>query len=141
MYLVNPKDRQRYFIRLLLLHVKGATLFENLRTVNCVIHPKFYEAAVAKHLVNEDEEWDRCLKEATHVQFPTVFCELFICIYHNPINARELYEKYKVFFYNPKYENSIGENIALNIIHKNLQINGYSSTDFKLPDISTYIKE
>ena len=67
MYLVNPKDRQRYFIRLLLLHVKGATSFENLRTVNCVIHPTFYEAAVAKRLVNEDEEWDRCLKEATQV--------------------------------------------------------------------------
>ena len=65
----------------------------------------------------------------------------FICIYYNAINARELYEKYKVFFYNPKYEKSIDENIALNIIHKNLQINGYSWTDFKLPDISTYIEE
>ena len=42
---------------------------------------------------------------------------------------------------NPKYEKSIGENIALNIIHKNLQINGYTLTDFKLPDISTYIEE
>ena len=28
MYLVNPKDRQRYFIRLLLLHVKGAISFK-----------------------------------------------------------------------------------------------------------------
>ena len=70
MYLINPKNRQRYFIRLLLLHVKGATSFENVRTVNCVIPPIFYEAAVAKHLVNEDEEWDRCLKEATQLQFP-----------------------------------------------------------------------
>ena len=88
MYLVNPKDRQRYFIRLLLLHVK-ATSFESLRNINCVIHPTFYEAAVAKHLVNEDEEWDRCLKEAIQVQFPTALCELFsfICIYHNSINA------------------------------------------------------
>ena len=77
MYLVNLKDRQRYFIRLLLLHVKGATSFENLRTINCVIHPTFYEAAVAKHLVKEDEESDRCLKEATQVQFPTALCELF----------------------------------------------------------------
>ena len=91
MYLVNPKDQERYFIRLLLLHVKAATSFENLRTVNCVIHPTLYEAAVIKHLVNEDEEWDRCLKEATQLQFPTVLCELFsfICFYHNPINARE----------------------------------------------------
>ena len=127
----------------MLLHVKGATSFENLRTVNCVIHPTFYEAAVAKHLVNENEEWDRCLKEATQVQFPKELCELFsfICIYHNPINARELYEKYKVFFYNTKYEISIGENIALNIIHKNLKVYGYSLTHFKLPDISTYIEE
>ena len=118
MYLVNPKDRRRYFIRLLLLHVKGSTSFENIRTVNCVIHPTFYESAVAKYLVNEDEEWDRCLKEATHVQFHTSVSELFsfICIYHNPINARKLYEKYKVYFYNPKYEKSIGENIALNIV-------------------------
>ena len=39
---------------------------------------------IEKHLVNEDEEWDRCLKEATQVQFPTALCELFsfICIYH-----------------------------------------------------------
>ena len=127
----------------MLLDVKKATSFENLRTVNCVILPTFYEIAVAKHLMNEDEEWDRCLKEATQVQFPTAHCVLFsfICIYHNPINARALYQKYKVFFYNHKYEKSIGENIALNIIHKNLQINGYSLTDFKLPDISTYIKE
>ena len=29
----------------------------------------------------------------------------------------------------------------MNIIHKNLQINGYPSTDLKLPDISTYIEE
>ena len=40
MYLVNPKDRQRYFIRLLLLHVKGATSFENLRTVMGAFHSK-----------------------------------------------------------------------------------------------------
>ena len=88
--------------------------------------------------MNEDEEWHICLNEATQVQFPTALCEffLFICIYHNPIKARELYEKYKVLFYNPKYEKII----ALNIIKKNLQINGYSSTDFKLPE-STYIKE
>lgn len=100
MYLVNPKDRQRYFIRLLLLHVKGATSFQNLRTVNGIVYSTFYEAAVAKQLVNEDDEWDRCLEEATQVQFPTALCELFafICIFHNPINARNLYEKYKHFF-------------------------------------------
>ena len=54
---------------------------------------------------------------------------------------QENFMKNTVFFYNPKYVKSIDVNIALNIIHKNLQINGYSSTDFKSPDISTYIEE
>ena len=79
--------------------------------------------------------------DTSTVSYGTFWIISFTCIYHNPINARELYDKYKVFFYNPKYEKSNVENIALNIINKNLQKNGYSSTDFKLPDISTYIEE
>lgn len=95
MYLVNPKDRKRYFIRLLLLHVKGVSSFQDLRTVDDIIYSTFYEASIARHLVNEDKEWDRCLEEATQLHFPTALCELFayICIFHNPINARDLYEK------------------------------------------------
>lgn len=56
MYLVNVKDRERYFIRLLLLHAKGATSFVESGTVDNVLHNTFYEAANAKNLVKEDEK-------------------------------------------------------------------------------------
>lgn len=97
MYLINPKERARYFIRLLLLHVRGAKCFQDLRTVDNVVYDTFFEAAKARNLVNEDEKWNRCLEEAAKVQFSYALCELFafICVFHNPTNARELYEKYK----------------------------------------------
>lgn len=45
MYLVNPRQREKFYLRLLLLHVKGATCFADLRTVNDIILPTFCEAA------------------------------------------------------------------------------------------------
>ena len=36
MYAVPPKDLERYFLRLLLLHTPGAISFEDLRTVDNV---------------------------------------------------------------------------------------------------------
>lgn len=46
-----------------------------------------------------------------------------------------------IFFYHPKYEKDVGENLALNLIDRNLQINGYTLEDFQLPSIATYIEE
>ena len=47
MYTVHPRDQDKYYLWLLLLHVKGATSFENLRTVNGVLHDDFKSAAIA----------------------------------------------------------------------------------------------
>lgn len=44
----------------------------------------------------------------------------------------------RVILYHPKYEKSVGENIALNMIEKNLQINGFCLSDFNLPDDTKY---
>ena len=64
MYFVDPKKRELYFLRLLLLHVPGATSFENLRTFQHITYATFFEAAVARNLVKIDDEWERCLDEA-----------------------------------------------------------------------------
>ena len=37
MVFVSPKDGERYFLRLLLTHVTGATSYDCLKTVNGVI--------------------------------------------------------------------------------------------------------
>ena len=56
--------------------------------------------------IKTDDEWDHCgndCREAVNFQFPKAFQLLsFILIFHNPMNARELYDKYKLYFINPK---------------------------------------
>ena len=54
-------------------------------------------------LIKTVDEWDHCLREAVNFQFPKAFHLFsFILIFPNPINARELYDKYKLYFINPK---------------------------------------
>ena len=59
MYYVSPKanDVERFYLRLLLTAVKGATSFEHLRTVNGQVKPTFKEACIALGLLSNDNEW------------------------------------------------------------------------------------
>ena len=80
MYFVDPKNRELYFLRLLLLHVPGATSFENVRTFDNITYATFFEAAVERNLVKIDDEWERCIEEACSNQFPNALCNLFAFI-------------------------------------------------------------
>ena len=68
-------------------------------------------------------------------------CELFtyICVFHSPVNARELFDKYKTNFYVPTVNEVIGEQFALKIINDILSVNGYSLTNFNLPSLDITI--
>ncbi|GBM15371.1 hypothetical protein AVEN_199633-1 [Araneus ventricosus] len=61
MYVLNVKDAERFYLRMLLLHVPGAASFKFLRTVDNVIYDTFKQVAFHRHLLNSDEEWDHCL--------------------------------------------------------------------------------
>jgi hypothetical protein len=137
MYLVNIQQRERFFIRLLLLTVRGAKSFQDLRTYQNVTYLTFFEAAKARNLISTDEEWDKCLKESSTYMFPKAMCELFayICVFHNPINAYELYEKYKQHFYYPNMNEVEGEKYCLSIINQIVILHGYSLSNFNLPDV------
>ena len=50
MYLVNPRDRERFFFKLLLLHVKGARSFSDLRTFEDITYSTYREAAYVRQL-------------------------------------------------------------------------------------------
>lgn len=64
MYFVDPKKRELFYLHMLLLYVKGATSYEDIRTVNNNVYPTFYDAALARQLIKTDDEWDKCLQEA-----------------------------------------------------------------------------
>jgi hypothetical protein len=41
MYFVNPREGERYYLRLLLCHVPGATTYNDLKTLDGELHPTF----------------------------------------------------------------------------------------------------
>ena len=47
MYSVSPTTLELFHLRLLLLHVRGATSFESLKTVNGILQPSFTAACLA----------------------------------------------------------------------------------------------
>ena len=147
MYAVSPRDRERYFLRTLLLHVKGPKSFDDLKTFNGTVYETYCEAAKARGLLRDDAEWSNCLEEAAMTQHPRQlrFLYAIICLH-----AVELTDKLALF---EKYENDLSEdyrrelspalarNATLREIEETFRINGKSCVDFGLPLPSTAVFE
>lgn len=75
-------------------------------------------------------------------QFPYALCELYayILVFHQTINAIDLYEKYKEHFFLPTLEKLEGEKHALIIISKILISHKLSLSSFNLPEIENIDK-
>ena len=70
-------EGERYYLRVLLNHVTGATSYQHLRMVDGVLQPTFREAAEKRGLIEEDTTLDDCLTEATMYQMPSSLRRLF----------------------------------------------------------------
>nr|CDJ90379.1 uncharacterized protein LOC100903664 [Haemonchus contortus] len=77
MYTANPLDVERYSLRILLLHRRGPKSFNDLKTVDGVLHDTFKDAAKALGLMNDDTHYDSCLSEASGFQMPAQLRSLF----------------------------------------------------------------
>jgi hypothetical protein len=137
-YIVSAKDEERFYLRMLLLHVPGATSFQFLRTVDNVVYDSFKEAAFHRHLLNSDEEWYNCLQEASVFQMPKQLRQTFsfILIFCSPTNSLNLWNKYSRemsidFFRNSKENEAL--NFALHDINTILKQHGMSCANFGLP--------
>jgi hypothetical protein len=126
---------------MLLLHVRGATSFENLRTVQGVMYETFEEAAKAMHLVDDDQEWARCMDEAVLTELPKQVRLLFatICANCGPMNPVSLWERFRedmaedVRFRFPDMTDDECLNIALFEINQLLHSMGTSLDKFNIP--------
>ncbi|XP_074319211.1 uncharacterized protein LOC141656277 [Silene latifolia] len=74
---VAPSEGERYFLRLLFLHIRGPKSFEELKTVNGYKYATFQETAVKCRLIEEDDTVNLCLSEACEVQMPSALRRLF----------------------------------------------------------------
>lgn len=125
MYTVSPKDEERFYLRILLLHVQGPMSFEDLRTYDGVVHATFKEASVARGLLETDDEWISCLQEASTYQMPRKLRETFA-----------LWEQFRDDFildYNQVHSEEVAINLALHDIQRVLMQHGLSCGHFLLP--------
>ncbi len=63
MYYAHVTSGERYYLRMLLNYVKGATSYEHLRTVDGRDHDTFKDACIAMGLLVDDNEWHQALEE------------------------------------------------------------------------------
>ncbi|KAK9733811.1 hypothetical protein RND81_04G093900 [Saponaria officinalis] len=89
---VAPAEGERYFLRLLLLHVRGPESFEHLLTVEGHRCGTFQEAAIRLRLLEEENAAYLCLNEASEVQMPFALRRLFstVLVFCQPSNPTEL---------------------------------------------------
>ena len=94
---VRPNEGERFYLRLLLLHVHGAKSFDYLRTVDGVLYNTFREACSALGLLQGDAEWRNTLQEAANFQLPCQLRQLFgvILTYCEPCDPMLLRESFK----------------------------------------------
>lgn len=69
MHFIPPKSvDELFYLRTLLTVVKGPTSFEDLHRFNDATYASFYEACLARGLLEDDGEWRQCLLEASYMQ-------------------------------------------------------------------------
>jgi hypothetical protein len=97
MYFVPAASGERFYLRLLLTVQSGATSFENLRTVDGIHHPTFQATCGALSLLQDDQEWDACLREACIDHDVARLRKLFIILllFCAPLRPEVLWERYQ----------------------------------------------
>jgi len=65
MYYAFLTSGERYYLRMLLNYVKGATSYEHLRTMDGKEHDTFKDACIAMGLLVDNNEWHQALEEAS----------------------------------------------------------------------------
>src|SRR6266404_2918511 len=96
MYYAHPSSGEHFYLRLLLTSVKGATSFEDLRFFQGTQHTSFREACIVHGLLKDDNEWDQCLQEASHMQTGRQLRHLFVTILKDclPADPRALWDTF-----------------------------------------------
>jgi hypothetical protein len=125
MYFVPPNAGERYYLRLLLTHVPGATSFDFLKTVKGEKFNSYREACIEHGLLEDDTEWDRCLTEASELQTGKQLRNLFAMILAqcDVTYPFKLWEKHKQNLDDLLYQNQKkSNNFNLDLDNRTIQI-------------------
>ncbi|XP_075111905.1 uncharacterized protein LOC142182019 [Nicotiana tabacum] len=90
----HPTEGERYYLRLILLNVRGPKSYKDLRTINGEHYNTFRESAKKKGLLHCDNSLIDCMSEAAGYQMPYSLRHLFatLLVYCNPVNPKEIWK-------------------------------------------------
>ncbi|XP_074346733.1 uncharacterized protein LOC141685536 [Apium graveolens] len=72
-----------WYLRMLLMKVRGATSFEELRTINGVCYSIFRDACKEHGLLDDDKEWHEVIHQCSNGALPPQIRQLFVHIIVN----------------------------------------------------------
>jgi hypothetical protein len=96
MYFIHLVIGESFFLHLLLNIVPGATSFKHLWIIDDIEHPTFQVACRALGLLQDDVEWDTCMREACIEQDAKRLRNFFVTLllFYSPLNSEVLWERY-----------------------------------------------
>ena len=96
-YFVSPTAGERFYLRTLLITVKGPKSWEDLRTFDNVLYPTFHTVCLARGLLENDDEWRQCLSEASLTHVGESLRQLFSLILRHcqPSEPNVLWEQFR----------------------------------------------
>ncbi|KAF5187279.1 Atp-dependent dna helicase pif1 [Thalictrum thalictroides] len=143
---VSPYEGERFYVRVLLLHRKGPTSFDDLKTVHSVRYNTFKEAAEHMGLLQKDNLIQQTLREACLIRMPAALRQLFviILIYCNPVEVRTLWNEFHPYMLEDyPSTSSLTMPVRLLLNDLELSLNDFHQTisNFDLPAISDFPNE
>ncbi|XP_072013683.1 uncharacterized protein [Amphiura filiformis] len=93
---LNAHQSELYFLRMLLHHQKGATSYNDLRTVAGEEQPTFQATCLKLGLLEDDTEIDKVMEEAAGIRFGNQLRDVFatILIWIRPSDPLSFYERH-----------------------------------------------
>jgi hypothetical protein len=74
---VGPTAGERFHLRMLLMVVRGPKSFDDLKTIDHEICETFHDACLKRGLLEDDGEWELCLRDAAEIQTGSQLRHLF----------------------------------------------------------------
>ncbi|XP_022888254.1 uncharacterized protein LOC111403853 [Olea europaea var. sylvestris] len=144
---LNPSERERYFLRVLMNHIRGSTSFHDLRTANRVIVLTYREAALLHGLISGDNHYEECLSESIVYQMPISLRRLFatLLVLCSPNNPKLLWDKFKCYmiddYVHENIPSKVGEVQALEEISCILESLGKNINDYQMVPYNVNMNE
>ncbi|XP_074374350.1 uncharacterized protein LOC141714748 [Apium graveolens] len=84
---VHSSSGELIYLRMLLLRIKVAVSFDDLKTVHDHIHKSFYEACAALGLLQNDQQWHKAIAENSYTSMPPQLRAIFVnIVVYSPIS-------------------------------------------------------